>query len=132
MKRVFALFLGLFLFGAVLCGCEGISSIMDRNNGPDTMILQQDIVLYEEPDGNSERLGRIKAGQEVEYISSERVKGVWWYETEQGWFALFEIDSSDSKGHVISSGYAIEELDLLSSAGSSGSIIGALDVGTYV
>ncbi len=136
MKRAFALFLSLCLFGAVLCGCEGISSIMDRNNGPDTMILPQDIVLYQEPDGTSEHLGRVRAGKEIEFVSSKRINGVWWYETQDGWFALFEPDNSGSNGsangHVILSGFATGEIDLLSSAGASASVIGFLDVGTYV
>lgn len=135
-KRFLVLVLGACLFIGVLCGCEGISSIMDSDKDPETMVLQQDIVLYEEPDGTSERLGRVRAGKEVEYISAKRVEGVWWYETQDGWFALFEFDESDSKGpakgHVILSGFATEELDLLSSSGSSASIIGVLDVGAYV
>lgn len=138
MKRVFAWFLCLSLVGFMLCGCESFTSFMDSDEEeePEILTLERDVVLYEEPDGTSEKMGSIKAGKEVEYISTKRIDGVRWYETELGWFALFEMgeeeESEELKGHVILTGFAAVDLDLLSSSGSSASVIGALDAGTYV
>lgn len=143
MNKKFFRLLALILSASMvvlLCGCEGISSILDSRDDdePETIRLDQDVVLYEEPDGTSTRMGSIKAGQKVEYISTKRIDGVRWYETDLGWFAIFEMDSSNEaaaeqvKGHVILSGFATTEVDLLSTSSSNASVIGSLEAGTMV
>ncbi len=95
-----------------------------------TISLDSDAILYEEPDGRSNQKGTVKAARKVSYISTKKVDGVKWYETDRGWFSVFV--PTDHKGHVISSGFANGNVEVFSGAAASAAVVGSVDAGTYL
>lgn len=139
MKKAFAWLLIMSLLCSMLCGCEGISDIMNTEES-DTVVVKQAVDLYKKADFESEVVGSIRAGKKVEYTSTKRVDGVKWYKTEDGWFTMAGQDASEEevatappvKGHVILTGFATLDLELLDSASSSAEVIGTMNAGSLV
>jgi len=127
LKRCLSLFLLAVSLVSVLCGCDSGEDAEEREK---TVHLEQDAILYENPDGRSEQKGTLKGSRKVTYISTQKVDGIKWYETDRGWFSVFV--PSDHKGHVISSGFAKTEMELYSGAAESAAVVGTVDVGTYL
>lgn len=125
-KRVIAVILCLVTLCAVFTACE--AEIEDARKRDKTIVVDSEVTLYEEPDGRSNVKGTIEASTKVTYSSVETVDGVKWYECKKGWFSIFT--PTDHKGHVISSGFAEEELPVFSGAAASAGIVGNVEAGT--
>lgn len=126
-KRVLAVLLCAVSFVLLLSGCDTWADAEEREK---TVNLEQDAILYENPDGRSAQAGTLKASRSVTYKSTKKVDGIKWYETDRGWFSIFV--PSDHKGHMISSGFAKADLGLLSGAAASAAVVGTVDVGAYL
>ena len=126
-RSFLAVLLCVVSLASVLWGCDIGESAEEREK---IVNLEQDAILYENPDGRSEQVGTLKASRKVTYTSIQKVDGIKWYETDRGWFSVFT--PSDHKGHVISSGFAKAGLELLSGAAASAAVVGTVDAGTYL
>ena len=128
LKKVVTMVLAVTFLLALFSGCENIAQ--NRRERTKTIVLEQDTNLYEKADGRSEQKGTLQASSEVEYSSTKKVDGVKWYETDQGWFSVFE--QNDNDGHIVSNGYTKGNVELYSGAAASAAVVGTLDVGTCV
>lgn len=126
--RYMSLALCVILMLVAFSGCEVQEE--EKRERTKTVAVEQDAVLYEKPDGRSAKVGTVKAARRVEYTATKKVDGIKWYETERGWFSVFV--PTDHKGHVISSGFAKENIELYSGAAESAAVVGSVDAGTYL
>lgn len=112
----------------VFSGCEVQEEV--KRERTKTVALDRDAILYEKPDGRSAQVGTAKASRKVEYIATQKVDGIKWYKTNKGWFSVYV--PTDHKGHVISSGFAKENIEFYSGAAESAAVVGFADAGSYL
>lgn len=127
LKKYVAILFCVLLIMSALSGCDFEEEESQREK---TITLENDAILYENPDGRSAQMGTVKASRKVSYISTEKVDGIKWYETDRGWFSVFV--PTDHKGHVVSSGFAKEDIELLSGAAASAAVVGSVDAGSHL
>ena len=128
MKRYAAFIFCVFLLCCGLAACDfEEEEVTERIR---TVVLEDDAILYEDPDGRSAQKGTVKASRKVEYISTQKVDGIKWYETDRGWFSVFV--PTDHKGHLISSGFAKDRTELYSGAAASAAVVGTVEAGAYL
>lgn len=120
----------VFILSVSMCfaACDSKKKQVQRRKP--TIALASDAILYEDPDGKSNKVGSIAASDAVEYISKQEVEGVTWYETTDGWFSFFAPD--DQKNIVVSSGFAKTNITLLSGASASAAEVGNIEIGSLV